>query len=312
MLNVPQVPFLFPEGARLGADNVLLHARARRHRVQNYAGPLSIKTVLTGRVAWMIAGRELVVDPSSFLIVAAGEKYSMNIESSTPMETCSAFFAPGFVERTVLDATSPIEHSLDQPERTAPAAPYLSAAHSDAERSLIGRVQGFADRCTETLTPSGWEEAFLLLALDLFRFHRQIREQAARIPAIRKSTKEELYRRLLIGREYMHSHLSGPVSLTTVARAACLSPFHFHRAFAKAFERTPHAYLTGIRLAHARRMIESGSRVLDACLEAGFASQGAFTRLFQSQYGERPSDLRRKFARSGKTSSKGSSIVEAL
>lgn len=302
---------MFPEGARLGADNVLLHARARRHRVQNYAGPLSVKTVLAGRVAWTIAGRDLVVDPSSFLIVAAGEKYSMNIELSTPVETCCAFFAPGFVERTVLDATSPLEHSLDEPERMAPVAPYLSAAHSDAERSLIGRVQGLAGRCRETLNPSGWEEEFLVLAVDLFRFHRKIREQAARIPAIRKSTREELFRRLLIGREYIHSHLSGPVSLTTVARAACLSPFHFHRAFARAFERTPHAYLTGIRLAQARRMIESGSRVLDACIEAGFASPGAFTRLFRCQYGEKPSEVRRKFARSGKSSGEGSGIVKA-
>jgi hypothetical protein len=70
--------------------------------VENYAGPLSIKTVLTGRVAWIIAGRELVVDQSSFLIVSAGENYSMNIASAKPVETCCVFFAPEFVERTVL------------------------------------------------------------------------------------------------------------------------------------------------------------------------------------------------------------------
>jgi hypothetical protein len=104
-----QVTYLVPEGARLGEHNALLHARARRHQVENYAGPLSIKTIVTGRVAWIIAGRELVVDQSSFLIVSAGEKYSMNIDSSSPVETCCAFFAPGFVERTVLDATSPLE-----------------------------------------------------------------------------------------------------------------------------------------------------------------------------------------------------------
>src|ERR1700690_2275346 len=102
MPSVQQAPYLFPTGACLGEDNVLLHARAKRHRVENYAGPLSIKTVLAGRVAWVIAGRELVVDQSSFLIVPAGEKYSMNIEAPAPVETCCAFFAPGFVERTVL------------------------------------------------------------------------------------------------------------------------------------------------------------------------------------------------------------------
>jgi AraC-like DNA-binding protein len=253
----------------------------------------------------------LVIDPSSFLIVSAGENYSMSIAAANPVETCCAFFAPGFVERTVLDATSPLERSLDEPERAAPMAPYLSAAHNDAERALVGRVQSLAPRCKQALAPSGWEEDFLLLAIELLQFQRNIRDQAARIPAIRNSTRQELFRRLLIGREYMHSHASERVSLAAASRAACLSPFHFHRGFTHAFEQTPHAYLTGIRMAQARRMIEGGSLVLDACLDAGFASASAFTRMFQSQYGEKPSEVRRKFARSGKRSGDDSGTLKA-
>jgi hypothetical protein len=234
--------------------------------VENYAGPLSLKTVLVGRVAWIIAGRELVVDESSFLIVSAGEKYSMTIESSSAVETCCAFFAPGFVERTVLDLTTPLEQSLDEPERPTPAVPYLSSIYTDEERLLIGRTKSLAPRCGQALAPSAWEEDFLLLALDLLRFHAHIREQAARIPAIRNSTRQELFRRLLIGREYMHSHSSGPVSLAAASRAACLSPFHFHRSFTRAFEQTPHAYLTSIRLAQARKMLRLAcTRCLPRC-----------------------------------------------
>src|SRR5690349_3182756 len=126
-----QAPYLFPAGARLGVDNVVLQARARCHRVDNYEGPLSIKTVLTGQVAWIISGRELVVDPSSFLIINAGEKYSMNIAVATPVETCCVFFAPGFVERVALDCTSPLEDAIDPGEHGPPALPWLSALHSD-------------------------------------------------------------------------------------------------------------------------------------------------------------------------------------
>jgi hypothetical protein len=49
MNRVDRAPWLFPEGARLGEENALLHALARRHRVTNYSGPLSIKTVLEER-----------------------------------------------------------------------------------------------------------------------------------------------------------------------------------------------------------------------------------------------------------------------
>ena len=59
---------------------------------------------------------------------------------------------------------------------------------------------------------------------------------AARLPAIRDSTRRELLRRVLLVREYIHSHVSGPVSLFAVARAAYLSPFHFHRGFVVVIE----------------------------------------------------------------------------
>jgi AraC-like DNA-binding protein len=295
MARSNQTPYLFPAGARLGKDNVVLQARAKRHQVDNYAGPLSIKTVLDGEVAWIVNGRELVVDRSSFLILNAGERYSMDIDSVKPVETCCVFFAPGFVEQVALDSTSPLEKALDLPERVAPALPYLSALHGDRERGLVGRVQSLAPRCKGALAPSGFEEDFLLLAGELLQFYKRIREQAARIPAIRESTRQELFRRLRVGREYMHSHLSGPVSLGAVARAACLSPFHFHRGFTQAFQQTPHAYLTGLRLDRARAMIESGSKVLDACLGVGFSSPSAFSRLFRARYGEAPSAMRRKY-----------------
>jgi len=306
-----RVPYLFPEDAQLGTHNVVLYARASRHRVDNYAGPLSIKTVLSGQVAWIVGQRELIVDRSSFLILSAGEKYSMRIAESKPVETCCVFFAPGFVEQVALNATSPLDRALDAPDRLAPPLPYLSALHNDRERALVGRVHTLAPRCKKALAPSGFEEDFLLLAERLLQFYAQVREQAARVPALQESTRQELFRRLLLGREYLHSHSSGPVSLVTVARAAALSPYHFHRGFTQAFQQTPHSYLTGLRLARARTTIQQGSPVLDACLEAGFSSPSAFSRLFRSWYGELPSAVRRKFARSGKNSNAPSGKLNA-
>lgn len=295
----------------MGTHNVVLHARARRHQVDSYAGPLSIKTVLSGQVAWIVGQRELIVDRSSFLILSAGEKYSMRVAESKPVETCCVFFAPGFVEQVALDATSPLDGALDAPDRLGPSLPYLSALHNDRERALVDRVHTLAPRCKKALAPSGFEEEFLLLAEGLLQFYAQVREQAARVPALRESTKQELFRRLLRGREYFHSHSSGPVSLAAVARAAALSPYHFHRGFTQAFQQTPHAYLTGLRLARARTIIQQGSPVLDACLEVGFSSPAAFSRLFQSWYGELPSAVRRKFARSSKNPSPPSGRLNA-
>ena len=289
-------PHLFPVGASLGTDSVVLQARSRTHRVDNYAGPLSVKTVLSGEVSWLVGARSLTVDPGSFLILAEGERYSMNIDAVHPVETCCAFFAPGFVERVAQDLTSSLASGLDDPQRPGVSLPYLSALHGDRERVITRFVQGLAVRCSKALAPSGFQEDFLVLAHQLLCLYGQIRTASARVAASRESTRKELFKRLLAGREYLHAHSTGPVSLTEAARASCLSPFHFHRGFTQAFQVTPHAYLTELRLDRARRLIEAGSPVLRACVEVGFSSPSSFTKLFASRYGVTPSAARRDAA----------------
>jgi AraC family transcriptional regulator len=293
-------PYLFPQGARLGEQNLVLHASARRHSVHEYAGPLSVKTVLRGRVSWVVDGRGFVVCPASFLVLAAGERYSMEIDEISPVETCCAFFASGFLEEIAIDLTSSVASALDTLDRIAPPLAYLSAVHGDQGCTLTNRVANLADRCERQLNPSAMEEDFLALGIALIEFYQQIRAQADRLSSLRLSTRQELFRRLLIGRDYIHSHCTELVSLANVARSACLSLFHFHRGFTLAFQETPHSYLTGLRLRQAGRMIERGASVLEACVAVGFSSPSALSRLFRARLGQSPSQVRRKLARSGK------------
>jgi AraC-like DNA-binding protein len=288
-----QPQFLFPEGARFGADNLVLHARARRHAVADFAGPLSIKTVIRGVVAWSVGGRELVVDPASFLVLNDGERYSMDIDAPQAVETACVFFRRRFLEAQAQDATTPLEESLDEPSRTAPALGFLSRLHSDPAGSIVRRVQTLARRCSQELQPSGFEEDFLVLAGDLLLLYEEVRSRMERVRAVKSGTREELFRRLEKGREYLHGSASEPVSLEQVARAACLSRYHFHRAFARAYRKTPHSYLTGVRLTRAHGLLRAGQPVIEACQAVGFTSTSSFSRLFRGVYGVPPSQIRK-------------------
>jgi AraC-like DNA-binding protein len=285
--------YLFPLGAQFGEDNLVLHAKSRRHKVTDLSGPCSIKTVVNGSVAWRVGGRELVVDPSSFLVLGEGEKYSMDINVPRPVETACAFFRRGFVESVAQDATTTVEASLDEPNRSAPGLPYIFRLHADPEGSIVSRAQTLARRCSGELQPSSFEEDFLLLSKSLLLLYEQIRSRLARVRAAKASTREELFRRLEIGREYIHSYASCPLSLDTVAREACLSRYHFHRLFTQVFQKTPHCYLTEVRLARAHSLLRSGIIVDEVCTNVGFSSTSSFSRLFRAQYGTSPGVVRK-------------------
>jgi AraC family transcriptional regulator len=227
------------------------------------------------------------------LVLGDGEKYSMDLKAPRAVETACAFFRRGYVESIAQDATTPVEASLDHPNRSGPALPFIFRLHPDPERSIVSRAQTLARRCSSELQPSSFEEDFLVLSKSLLLLYDQIRSQLARVPAAKASTREELFRRIEVGREYLHSYAGGPLSLDTVAREACLSRYHFHRVFTQVFQKTPHGYLTEVRLARAHSLLRAGSTVDQVCADVGFSSASSFSRLFRAQYGTSPGVVRR-------------------
>jgi AraC family transcriptional regulator len=148
-----------------------------------------------------------------------------------------------------------------------------------------------AKRCSAEIQPSSFEEDFLLLSEKLVLLHDEITAEIARVPAMRAGTREELYRRLQIAKEYMHGSVDQPLSLESVAREACLSRYHMHRAFTKVFGQTPHRYITTLRLERARALLKAGRSVTEVCTEVGLSSLSSFIRLFKSRYGGAPSSF---------------------
>ena len=115
-----------------------------------------------------------------------------------------------------------------------------------------------------------------------------------RLPAVRAETRVELYRRLLKGRAFLEANYAQTADLNATARVACLSPFHFLRLFKTAFGRTPHQYLTELRLAVARRqLLETKQSVGEIGLSLGFENVNSFGRLFRRHEGITPQSFRR-------------------
>ncbi|RYE25637.1 MAG: AraC family transcriptional regulator [Sphingobacteriales bacterium] len=98
-----------------------------------------------------------------------------------------------------------------------------------------------------------------------------------------------LYRRLVQAKLFIDANYAAHIKLNDIAGEAYSSKFHFIRQFKEAYRKTPHQYLTWVRLGKARQLLKEGKSVADVCYAVGFESLGSFTSLFKKTFSVTPS-----------------------
>src|SRR5262245_4261133 len=112
----------------------------------------------------------------------------------------------------------------------------------------------------------------------------QQQTQEALIPA-----GSDTFRRLDRARAFIDDSYHLPIDLDQISKEACLSRYHFLRLFRKAFNKTPHQYLTQRLIERAKELLTSSKlTVTDVCFEVGFESLGSFSSLFHKYVGHPP------------------------
>jgi AraC family transcriptional regulator len=101
-------------------------------------------------------------------------------------------------------------------------------------------------------------------------------------------------RRLTRVLDHVEANLEDDLTLARLASIACLSRFHFSRAFKAAVGRSPHHYVSAKRLELAKQLLEQGDQPLaQIALALKFSCQANFTRAFREATGHTPAQYRR-------------------
>jgi AraC-like DNA-binding protein len=74
-------------------------------------------------------------------------------------------------------------------------------------------------------------------------------------PAIKRTTKVELFKRTAIAKDYILSNYHQPIHLDTLSRLVQIAPYHFLRTFKYNFKETPYKLITRLRLSEAKKML---------------------------------------------------------
>ena len=104
-----------------------------------------------------------------------------------------------------------------------------------------------------------------------------------------------LYRRVVQAKLFIDGHFMYPINLDDIAEEAFFSKFHFVRIFKSIYGKTPHSYLTQVRIEKAKEFLAQDRTVGDVCFALGFESAASFTLLFKKHTGKTPSAFQKQF-----------------
>jgi AraC family transcriptional regulator len=281
--------------SRWGRENCIVWGRTRRSKFGPRTHSLSIRAAWGGEERCQFDGRTVAVDDDSFLILNNGRVCTTQIDAPQPVESFAIYFGPPLVERTYGAMTLSIEKALERGDAVVErSAEFLESLQPHDK--LVSPVLRFIRlHVLRGIDDEAWYDEQLNFLLERMLAHRDgLIERIDALELIRTSTRREIFRRISLATDYLHSNYRQPIDLESLGKAACLSKYHFLRLFTRVHGITPHQYLLRKRAKTALRLLQTTP--LDVCEIAssvGFAQRHALLRQMRRWTGLSPREIRR-------------------
>lgn len=110
-----------------------------------------------------------------------------------------------------------------------------------------------------------------------------------RLPAKKRSTREELYSRLCLVKDHIYTFYNQTLKLQQLSRISFLNPYYLIREYKNMFGLSPGQAIIERRLEVAYELIQHTNKsITEICHEVGYNDISSFSKLFKSRYGKAP------------------------
>lgn len=268
--------------------------------LQQYFAPVdsqgfAIKYVKEGTERYCINDEEYKVESGQYLVLNGQKNGSVLVDTNRNTKGICLNISQAFVEEVISFRRNPESNYAD---------PALSAflysnefLHNcyDTNNRLGQLLQSIATRVeSEELIKSDInDEFFLQLAEAIVDDQQIVYKQLQDIPVVKNSAKQDLYRRIQKGKEYIDQYFTTDINTESIAREAAMSQFHFLRLFKTVYKLSPYQYILNKRLDFAKMLLNDRETVSNSALESGFSDVYSFSKAFKRKFGISPSQVSR-------------------
>lgn len=283
--HLPSLELERPVAAASAANHVYFSTTKGEYHYPKHETPYLLVANFREAGDYILNNRKITISDHQFYLLNPGDRLEIDFRKKKELQTFLVSFDNTFISSAFQHANRSQEQLMNNPESISS----ISLSVPSVPFSMKGEIAG---QLFAVLNSRREDEILTEVLIRFFQLLAETEHRMEKLQAVKRSTREEIYRRLFISEAFIREHLQEAVTLDQMAEACCMNPFHFLRLFKEFFHTTPHQYLTELRLEKARGLLKSGAvSVADACFAVGFASPASFSHLFKRRWGCSPSEL---------------------
>jgi AraC-like DNA-binding protein len=257
--------------------------------------PLSLKFAFGGTEHYIFDKMKYSVNDENYLILNRDTVYESLIDSEKNVESFTLNFTSEFVDDVFYSTFNADDYLLCYPElRDRFPVNFFQKLYPYDEKIII-----LTQRLKNLIRSNNYEAGQINETMHdvleyTFRLQLKVSKEAEKISSAKRSTRNELFRRLSIAKDYIISNYSEQVDLAKLSAASCMCPHHLLRKFKSHYGITPHQYLTAVRLNYAKKLVETTELpITEICFNSGYESLSSFSDLFKKRF-KNPPEIHRK------------------
>ena len=233
---------------------------------------------LGGNVSYSIEGKYFDLQPGDTVLVSAGEIHRPVIHNDAPYERIIAYLSKDFFETYqdkdfdlfyCFQEASAVNSNLIRIEEAA--HPYFSTLNAELAKSCQGHE--FASPLYQRVK---FIEYLILLNRSLLSHSTA---------CILASNYNQTVLNIM---NYINEHITEELDIDFIAEHFYLTRFYIMHLFKAETGITIGKYIADKRLFLAKKLIQTGTSVTDACYQSGFRNYSAFYRAFKQKYHSSP------------------------
>jgi AraC-like DNA-binding protein len=275
-------------------ESFVLTASSKTHHWKG-EGLCSIKTFSNGDAYYNTGKGFFRVDENSFLLLNNKTEYEILIDNEKETNSFCVFFSSNLLKDLFILQSKSINFILENYGYETEEINYFERTYESNLLENSG-FQNFKDNYSAFREDKLWlSQSYVQLLHILPGISNIYSLQLNNLNFKKTATKVEIFRRLLMAKEFLHCNVYGTTSLEELSRISLLSVNLLIRLFKQAFGITPHQYFINVKMKKAKELLRNKNKsVTDICNLLQLSSIGSFSNSFKRKTGITPSEFQKK------------------